>query len=146
MWLITRLPETEDRDLRWDPRAHGESERTQPAIHIQVGGCPEVRCDLTVFLIGAQRQAIETCHARRNEAGRAPLAAAERDAELAAVGAAREATLDAQRRGPGKVSGLCESRMVGMSRRTNPSMPRSREEGSRRRARSRGSSTLIKCG
>ena len=30
----------------------------------------------------------------------------------------------------GNVSGLCESKMLGMSGRTSPSMPRSREDGS----------------
>ena len=44
----------------------------------------------------------------------------------------------------GKVSGLCESKMLGMSDRTNPSMLRSREDGSPGRARSRWSSTPIR--
>src|SRR5712691_12893122 len=110
-----RRPEREHRDLRWNPQAQGECERAQTAIHIQEGGWWRARrnfigCGVP---LGAERQAVQARHERRDEAGRAPLAVPKREAYLTAMRMAREAKLDAQCRGPRKRIGVMGEQDVG---------------------------------
>src|SRR5438132_5543693 len=110
-----RRPQREHRNLRWHTQAQGESERAQPWIHIQESAF--LRACRRLLASGrrrrAERQAVQAHRKRRDEAGRAPLAAPEREAYLTAMGVACEAELDAQGRGPRKRIGIVREQDVG---------------------------------